>query len=72
MLLLSESKEGLQSCLNSRKVYCDYWKLKINTEKTKAIVFSAGKVTTDRIKFTLNESDTEIVDNYKYLGILLL
>ena len=71
VLLLSESKEGLQSCLDSLNVYCDYWKLRINTEKTKVMVFSAGKIKTDNIKFTLNKSDIEIVDNYKYLGILL-
>ena len=71
VLLLSESKEDLQSCLDSLNVYCDYWKLRINTEKTKVMVFSAGKIKTDNIKFTLNKSDNEIVDNYKYLGILL-
>ena len=71
VFLLSESKEGLQSCLDSLNVYCDYWKLRINTEKTKVMVFSAGKIKTDNIKFTLNKSDIEIVDNYKYLGILL-
>ena len=71
VLLLSESKEGLQSCLDSLNVYGDYWKLRINTEKTKVMVFSAGKIKTDNIKLTLNKSDIEIVDNYKYLGILL-
>jgi hypothetical protein len=34
LLLLSESKEGLQSCLDSLKAYCDRWKLKVNLNKT--------------------------------------
>ena len=32
LLLLSESKEGLQSCRNSLQMYCDYWKLKMNID----------------------------------------
>lgn len=71
VLLLSESKEGLQSCLDSLQVYCDYWKLKINIDKTKVMIFSAGKIKTENIKFKLNDTVIEIVDKYKYLGILL-
>ena len=71
MLLLSESKEGLQSCLDSLHVYCVYWKLKINIEETKVMIFSAGKIKTENMKFKLNDSVIEIVDKYKYLGILL-
>ena len=32
LVLLSESKEGLQSCLDSLPMYCDRWQLKINVE----------------------------------------
>lgn len=71
VLLLSESKEGLQSCLNSLQTYCDFWKLKINTDKTKVIIFSVGKTKKENIQFKLNDSVIEIVEKYKYLGILL-
>ena len=71
VLLLSESKEGLQSCLDSLQVYCVYWKLKINIEETKVMIFSAGKNKIENMKFKLNDSVIESVDKYKYLGILL-
>lgn len=38
LLLLSESKEGLLSCLDSVKAYCDIWKLKVNLNKTKIMI----------------------------------
>ena len=71
VLLLSESKEGLQSCLNSLQMYCDYWKLKINIDKTKVMIFSAGKIKKENIQCKLNDSVIEIVDKYKYLGIVI-
>ena len=71
ILLLSESKGDLQSCLNSLQTYCDHWKLKINTDKTKVMIFSAGKIKKENIHFKLNESVIEILDKYRYLGILL-
>ena len=71
MLVLSESKEGLQSCLNSLQMYCDYWKLKINIDKTRVMIFSAGKTKKENIQFKLNDSVNENVDKYKYLGIVL-
>ena len=43
LLLLSESEKGLQSCLDSLQSYCDRWKLKVNIDKTKVMIFSSGK-----------------------------
>ena len=67
LLLLSESKEGLQSCLDSLQVYCDRWKLKINIDKTKVMLFSSRKIETSLLKFTFKGSEIEIVYKYKYL-----
>ena len=71
LLLLSESKEGLQSCLDSLQQYCDSWKLKLNIEKTKVMIFSYDKADASLHKFTFNGSEIEIVHKYKYLGIIL-
>jgi hypothetical protein len=43
--------------------------LKANTDKTKVIVFSRGRQSTN-LKFTLNGSELEIVNEFNYLGIL--
>ena len=70
LLLLSESKEGLQSCLESLQANCDSWKLKVNISKTKVILVSNGKLDTKAFKFTLNGSEIEMVYKYIYLGTL--
>ena len=33
LVLMSVSKEGLQKCLDDLQVYCNKWKLKVNTKK---------------------------------------
>ena len=35
------------------------------------MIFSAGKIKKENIQFKLNDSVIEIVDKYKYLGIVL-
>ena len=69
LLLLSETEEGLQSCINSLENYCKIWKLQINIDKTKIMIFSNKKV--KNLTFTLNGNTIETVDEYKYLGIIL-
>ena len=53
LLLLSESKEGLQSCLDSLKANCDRWKLKVNLNKTKIMIFSKGHKSFKKFHFFL-------------------
>ena len=44
-VLLAESAEELQSELNYLYEYCEKWNLKVNTNKSKVIVFFKGEVT---------------------------
>ena len=41
-VVFSKSPEGLQSILNDLDLYCRTWGLKINTSKTKAMIFEKG------------------------------
>merc|ERR1739840_92558 len=43
-VLFANSIENLQRCLNGLKQYCDKWKLQVNVDKTKIIIFSKKKV----------------------------
>ena len=44
-VIISESAEGLQKQLNDLYDYCNEWKLKVNTLKTKIVIFrNRGKV----------------------------
>ena len=42
--VFSTTKEGLQRALNDLHVYCTKWGIKVNTLKTKAMVFKRGGV----------------------------
>ena len=42
-VLFASSKDNLQKCLDGLNEYCNKWKLKVNADKTKIIIFSNGK-----------------------------
>ena len=67
--LLAESREDLQTALDSFEQYFRTWKLTVNIEKTKIIVFGRGKMKSD-IAFHLNNQNIEIVKHFKYLGVI--
>ena len=68
-VLLSETKHDLQYALSVFERYCIEWKLTVNTKKTKVLVFSSGKISKFD-KFYLFGETLEIVNEFKYLGIL--
>ena len=43
-ILLANSENDLQIALDKLYIYCEKWKLTVNTSKTKVVVFSRGKV----------------------------
>ena len=67
--LLSETVDGMQETLKCFERYCEKWRLKVNSNKTKVVVFSKRKVR-QSCTFKLFGSDLEIVDSYCYLGIM--
>jgi len=74
IVLLSQSKEGLQSSLNILHNFCSSWKLQVNTSKSKIIVFNSnGKSFLNC--FSYNNILLETVTSYCYLqnnvGIVL-
>ena len=68
-ILLAESREDLQLLLNTFSEYCLEWKLKINVNKTKALIFSKERIE-NTLKFYINNEEIEIVKNFKYLGVI--
>jgi hypothetical protein len=43
-VIIAESENDLQNALNTFNLYCDQWKLKINVDKTKVLIFSKGEI----------------------------
>ena len=70
IIRLSSSPDGLQKSLDSLADFCSCWKLKVNTSKSKIVVFNSnGKSFINHFKCDGNIIDT--VSNYCYLGITL-
>ena len=40
----AESPEELQTALDTMQLFCDTWKLQVNTSKAKIVFFSKGKI----------------------------
>jgi len=67
-VIFAESVEDLQTALDSMYDYCLKFKLKVNTAKTKAVVFSRGKIRKLPELF-YNGIKLEVVFDFQYLGI---
>ena len=70
VVLMSESSQGLQHCLNRLASYCNKWNLTINTSKTKIIIFNKGGHKISRFNFLLCDTEIDVVQDYTYLGIV--
>ena len=68
-VIMAESAADLQKQLDSFSDYCDIWRLKVNVEKSKIVVFSQGR-TPNNLKFNFNGKQLQIVDEFNYLGVL--
>lgn len=68
-VVFATSPQTLQSLLTDIENYCRIWGLKINTSKTKAMIFEKGKRT--HYDFSINNNILDLVDSFKYLGITL-
>jgi hypothetical protein len=67
-VIVAESAEDLQNALNVYRDYCDLWKLTVNISKTKVLVFSKGRQR--NYQFVYKNDKLDVVNEYKYLGIL--
>ena len=67
--IICDRPDEFQTSLNYFVSYCKIWKLNINYDKTKIVIFGARK--TDLYCFTMEETIIEIVKSYKYLGVLM-
>jgi hypothetical protein len=66
--VLSDTAQGLQKSLDGLAKYCADWKLKVNVEKTKVVIFSRRKVDA---QFRYMGQVLETVQQFKYLGVII-
>ena len=68
-VVLSESRSDLQTQLDNFHEYCIKWKLKVNIQKTKIVVFGSGRLP-QNLCFIYDNSEIEIVKQFNYLGVI--
>ena len=74
-LVLAESPEELQIAMNEVYSYCEKWSLRISTgkiknkSKTRVVIFSRGKVTTEH-NFKMGNTKIDTDTDYCYLGVV--
>ena len=70
MTIFAETAEGLQIGLDIYESYCNRWKLTVNIEKTKIMVFRKGDILPRGMRFFYNNQEIEKVNSFSYLGIV--
>ena len=70
LVLLSSCPNGLQKCLDALQDFCTSWKLEVNIDKSKVLIFNSnGKSFLNY--FSYNNKTVETVNQYCYLGVIL-
>ena len=72
LVLLSNSKEGLQQLLDHLQQFCQTWALTVNIKKTKIMVFQKrSRCQGNRLQFVLGSTTIDHTNTYTYLGLKL-
>ena len=69
IVLFADNETQVQKGLDALLEYCQTWKLKVNTDKTKIMVFRKGGRLSKNLNFHYDGNSIEIVNKFSYLGI---
>ena len=67
--LIADSPEKLQQLIQHVKLWCDKWRLSINTEKTQIVHFRKKTTPRTDLIFIFGDVTLKVVSSYKYLGM---
>ncbi|MCG8032789.1 MAG: hypothetical protein JAZ03_11525 [Candidatus Thiodiazotropha taylori] len=70
IVIFSENAHGLQDGLNILHEYCQKWKLTVNPNKSKIMVFRKGGRLPQNLQFQYGDTVLEITSKFTYLGIV--
>ena len=68
MVILGKDRDDLQKSLDRLEYYCNKWGLKVNSEKTKVVVFRKRGGLLNNESCTYKGVNLEVVNNFNYLG----
>ena len=67
-VIFAGTYQGLQKGLENLEVYCKIWRLTVNVEKTKVMIFENRK-SNKHYEFKYDGNAVKVVDSFKYLGV---
>ena len=67
--LLADSVNDLQKQLNTLHSYCEQFKIQVNIDKTKIMIFKKGGRLAKKEKWYFNNSLFEVVNSFTYVGV---
>ena len=70
IVIFANDSEELQLALNVLEKYCAKWRLTVNTNKTKIMIFRKGGQLPTNLQFKYNNNVLSIVNKFTYLGIV--
>ena len=68
--VIAENEKDLQTMLNYIEQWCNKWKLVINSMKSQVVHFRKRRRPRTSCKFHIGENEIDIVQCYKYLGVI--
>ena len=71
LLIMSESKEGLQNSLNSLSTFCDNWQLSLNVTKTNTMIIRQNSSKDIASIVSFKNIPITCTTEYKFLGMWL-
>ena len=71
IVLIAENEENLQNLLDIVYCWCNNWRVIVNKDKTKVMHFRKNRHRKSNYSFMYGSSKIEMVDTYKYLGVVL-
>ena len=69
-VIFANSSVDLQNAIDEFERYCIKWKLKVNTEKSKIVIFKKGRRRLDEM-WTYGGNEITITKQMNYLGIII-
>ena len=71
LALIASNEKDLQKMLDSLQVWCEKWKMTVNTTKSEIVHFRNKRVDQSNFKFTYNTNVMKMSNYYRYLGLVL-
>ncbi len=71
IVLLAENPDNLQKMLDNLHDWCTKWRMKTNQSKSQIVHFRPSRCNRTNFEFKIANQKLDIVDQYKYLGVLL-